>query len=126
MKKFLLIFLLFVSVALSQTTTQNIGVTRGDATTFRFNYNYPGITATYEIYFTVKATQEIGDDALITKANTLGGGGNTEIEIIISSSVSFPSRKIITVKLLTTDTDTFALPFYYYDVVITNPDDAID
>ncbi len=125
MKKFLLIFLLFVSVALSQTTTQNIGLTRGDATTFRFNYNFE-IVSTYELYFTVKATQEIGDDALITKANTLGGGGNTEIEIITSSSVSFPSRKIITVKLLTTDTDTFTLPFYYYDVVITNPDDAAD
>lgn len=70
------------------------------------------------IYFTLKADPD-SSSILITKANTAGGGSDSEIEVISAAN------GLGIVKILRANTLSLANRNYYYDIYVDGTDDSV-
>lgn len=107
-KYFLIFFIIFTSFLLSQPTTQNVYVVRGDVKSLTFSYS-GDITET-DIQFIVKTGTEFSDPRVIQKTYDPDIEG-TQITVSYSAPYTF-----ITVNILAEDTEDLSGYSFYYDM----------
>lgn len=94
---------------------------RGDKTTLTWTVS--GDISGRKIIWVLKSTKELGSDRLITKKNTLAGGGDSQLTAVYSAVTLLTT---ITVYLLTTDTYDLVSKKYYYDITSESDSDSAD
>jgi hypothetical protein len=101
-------------------TKKNILIERGDAylDEDRLEIRIPGDWTTSKCSWGVKENKIASGDLLICKKNTLAGGNNSQLELVLEGEDT-----IFKISLLKEDTQDFKKPKYDYDLVAVNPID---